>query len=81
MRLHEFFTESKANVCLSSSQSDCYVTTKTHGPDAPEQVQKELIKMAKSLYVEVVPGFEDYTSVKPKKTDGEKSPLTKAPEK
>lgn len=81
MRLHELFTESKAQVCTDSADSDRYVDRDTHSPDTPESIRKNLERMAQSLNLEVVDGFDDYTEVKPKKTDGAKSPLTQTPGK
>jgi len=81
MRLHELFTESKAKVNVDSAHSDEYLNSEKHGPDSPERIKKNLLKMAQSLNLEIVPGFDDYTDVKPSKTDGEKSPLSDAPEK
>jgi len=81
MRLHELFTESKAKVNVASAHSDEYLDSEDHGPDSPERIKKNLHRMAKSLKLELVPGFDDYTHVKPKKTDGARSPLSKPPSK
>jgi hypothetical protein len=81
MRLHELFTESKAQVNVHSAKSADYLGKERHGPDTPERIKKNLHQMAKSLKLELVPGFDDYTDVKPKKTDGAESPFTKTPGK
>jgi hypothetical protein len=81
MRLHELFTESKAQVNVSSADSDQYLNSEEHGPDSPERIKNNLLRMAQSLDLELVPGFDEYTSVKASKTDGEKSPLSDIPEK
>lgn len=81
MRLHELFTESKAKVTTDSQGVSKQAGNETHGPDTPERIKKNLLRMAQDLKLSLVPGFDDYTNVKPKKTDGEQSPLTKAPNK
>lgn len=47
----------------------------THGPDSPQRIRDNFRKMARDLKVDFVADFEDYTEVKSKKTDGEKSPV------
>lgn len=81
MRLHELFTESKARVQTDSAHSDQYLNSEDHGPDSPERIKNNLLHMAKSLRLELVDGFDDYTDVKPKRTDGELSPLSQVPDK
>lgn len=49
----------------------------THKSDSPEQIKQNLKKLAKHHNVDIVDDFEDYTSNKPKKTDGAKSPVRK----
>lgn len=51
-----------------------------HDSDTPDQIRKNFKELSKNLKVEFVDDFEDYTNVKPKKTDGAKSVLPEGSE-